>query len=148
MSSLNTNLMATFKSTEIAKESTKNSRVPDILEELDPATGEIVCGKVLGACDGIQDKADEVEDTILGLKEAAIQKQTKLKQCYSFLAKRLDFHLQNGVNLDFIVLRDPFEKKSTMVNDILEDVQVDTPIFDLTEDDVSLTCCNDTSSTY
>ena len=109
---------------------------PRVLDELDPETGEIVKGEVLGKVGGERDIADELEDKYLEAKEEVIVKQLKLKKCFAFLEQRLNFYLQNGVELDCIAMCDPFVKKTVIVNDILEDVRVDM-VIDLTGDDDS-----------
>ena len=108
---------------------------PIVLDELDPETGEMVSGEVLGKVGGKQDLRDKFEELSLEEEDEANEKQLKLKKCYDFLAKRLDFYIQNGIDLNHIALCEPFVKKTILVNDILEDVKIDAEITDLTGDE-------------
>ena len=144
LSGVSTNLIGKFKE-ERKFEETFNKLLADTaaldpeteLSELDPETGEIIKGEEIGKVGEKRDLVDEAEDDYYEAKEVVIQKRKKLKQCYDFIEKRLDYYLSHNVDIEYITMRDPFVKKSVIVNDILEDVKVDM-IIDLTGDDEEL----------
>ena len=99
-----------------------------VLKELDQETGELIDGEVLGKVGGRYDLADEEEEKCNELKDEAREKKVILKKCVDFLSKRLDYYLLYGANLHYIAMQEPFIFTSTLVNDVLERVDVNADV--------------------
>ena len=96
-----------------------------VLQEIDPETGEILEGEVLGKIGGKYDNADELAEKRFESLDEKREKKKILRQCIDFMTKRLDVYVASGANLHSIVLQDPFMYTSVIVNDVLERVNVD-----------------------
>ena len=99
-----------------------------VLKELDESTGELVLGNVLGKVNGSYDLDDKAEDEADERRELSETKKVILKKCVNFLSKRLDAYINKGVDINFIAMNDPFVLTSTMVQDVLERVNVNDDV--------------------